>query len=69
MSEDSRLSSAVLYIPEKDIAILSLETVRWYCIGYYVEYQLWAYDFATGKKKFISHDDGFGAGEGVYFSE
>lgn len=67
-TENSQLSKTVLYIPEKDIAILSVEKMWWYYIGYHIEDQLWAYDFATGKKELISNCS-FREGGGVYFSE
>lgn len=68
-TENSQLSKTVLYILEKDIAILSVEKMWWYYIGYHIEDQLWAYDFATGEKKLITSHCSFREGGGAYFSE
>lgn len=55
----------VIYIPNKDMVIMMVESVR----DFSPVFDLWAYDFATDKKELLSKDNGFRAGDGIYSTE
>lgn len=55
----------LIYVPDKDVLIVSVEDTR----DFSPVWDLWAYDFATGKKELLSRSNGFHVGGGIYLPE